>query len=99
MKAKRREEDTVAGPRPVFLYHCNLDVNTAAVKELMHGPYTSWLCEMNFDPAVSLLAVRKPSLAWENEFPQSGIACHSEGTGFVCEAIASVGRASLSNHT
>lgn len=64
----------------------------------MHGPYPSWLREMNSDPALSLLLVRNPS-AWEKEVLQLGIACHSKGTGFVYEAITYVGCASFSTHT
>lgn len=67
----------MTGQELVCLYQSNLDVNTAAVKELMHGPYTSWLCEMNFEQTMRQLLVRNPPLARENEFLQLGIACHS----------------------
>lgn len=49
----------MAGLWPVFLSLCCLDVNTAAVKELRHGPSTSSLCEMNFDLAASPLLRNK----------------------------------------
>lgn len=91
MKA-REEEDTVAGQQLVCLYQSNLDVNTAAVKELMHGPYTSWQCEMNFDLTMSLFLVRNPSLA------QVLIVSYSMSLK-VCEAIIYVCCASFSSHT
>lgn len=48
----------MAGQQLVYPYQSNLDVNTAAVKEFMHGPSNSWLCELNSDPTISPLRER-----------------------------------------
>lgn len=62
MKAREKEgRCAVTWWESVFLDVCSLDVSTAAVKELMHGPCTSLLCEMTPDPAMVTILGRKSS--------------------------------------
>lgn len=81
------------------LYQSNLDVNTAAVKELMHGPYTGCLCEMNFYPAVGPFLMRNPKLALEEESLQLSVACCTRRQAFVYELIIHVHSGPFTTHT